>query len=148
MPPVVQVSDLRKCYGGLVAADDISFDAAPGEILGLIGPNGAGKTTVVECILGLRKRDGGSITVLGEDPATPRTLKSRVGAQLQAAALQDRLKVHEAVELFASLYDKPEDPERLLTEWGLSERRNAAFGDLSGGQKQRLFVILALVNRP
>jgi len=147
--PVVHVSRLRKCYGSLVAADEISFDVGRGEILGLIGPNGAGKTTVVECILGLRQRDGGSVTVLGEDPAAGgKALKTRVGAQLQAAALQDRLKVHEAVELFASLYPNPEDPEKLLAQWGLSERRNAAFGELSGGQKQRLFVILALVNRP
>ena len=149
MDPVVSVRDLRKCYGSLVAAEGISFEVGAGEILGLVGPNGAGKTTVVECILGLRQRDGGTIRVLGEDPATGgRTLKTRVGAQLQAAALQDRLKVHEAVELFASLYPNPDNPARLLEQWGLSERRNAAFGDLSGGQKQRLFVILALVNRP
>ncbi len=149
MNPVVEVLNLRKCYGSLVAVDDVSFDVAPGEILGLIGPNGAGKTTVVECILGLRKRDGGTLRVLGEDPADGgRTLKNRVGAQLQAAALQDRLKVHEAVELFAAFYPGSEDPAALLAQWGLSERRDAAFAELSGGQKQRLFVILALVNRP
>src|SRR5262245_14844253 len=109
MDPVVSVRELRKCYGSLVAADGISFEVAPGEILGLIGPNGAGKTTVVECILGLRKRDGGTIRVLGEDPGTDApALKTRIGAQLQSAALQDRLKVHEAVSLFASLYPNPE----------------------------------------
>src|SRR5262249_24958123 len=92
--PVVKVEGLRKSYGSLVAVDGISFNVAQGEILGLIGPNGAGKTTVVECILGLRKRDGGTIRVLGEDPGNGgRALKNRVGAQLQAAALQDRLKV-------------------------------------------------------
>ena len=147
--PVVHVSRLRKTYGSLVAVDDISFEVAKGEIFGLIGPNGAGKTTVVECILGLRRRDTGTISVLGEDPAAGgKALKNRVGAQLQAAALQDRLKVHEAVELFASLYHNPEDAGQLLRQWGLNERRDAAFAELSGGQKQRLFVILALVNRP
>ena len=149
MTPVVKVENLSKRYGDLRAVDSVTFDIANGEMVGIVGPNGAGKTTVVECILGLKERDGGRIEVLGEDPARGgRTLRTRVGAQLQKAELQDRMRVHEAVEFFASLYPEPEDPEQLIRQWGLAERRNAAFGDLSGGQKQRLFIALALVNRP
>jgi ABC-2 type transport system ATP-binding protein len=149
MDPIVRVRNLRKRYGSVLAVDDVSFDVEPGEIVGVVGPNGAGKTTVVECLLGLKTRDGGLIEVFGEDPAgRGGTIRQRIGVQLQAAALQDRLRVHEAVHLFASFYLKAEDPERLIAEWGLTERRNAAFGDLSGGQKQRLFIALALVNRP
>jgi ABC-2 type transport system ATP-binding protein len=149
MEPIVRVRGLRKRYGSLAAVDDVSFDVQRGEILGIVGPNGAGKTTTVECILGLTTRDGGLVEVFGQDPADRiGALRERVGVQLQAAELQDRLRVHEAVELFASLYPKAEDPERLIAQWGLTERRNTAFGDLSGGQKQRLFITLALVNRP
>lgn len=149
MEPIVRVRGLRKRYGSLTAVDDVSFDVERGEILGLVGPNGAGKTTTVECILGLKTRDLGLVEVFGQDPAgRSSTLRERIGVQLQAAELQDRLRVHEAVALFASLYPKAEDPERLIAEWGLTERRNTAFGDLSGGQKQRLFITLALVNRP
>jgi len=149
MEPIVRVRGLQKRYGSLAAVDDVSFDVERGEILGIVGPNGAGKTTTVECILGLKTRDHGLVEVFGEDPADRTgTLRQRVGVQLQAAELQDRLRVHEAVELFASLYANPEDPEQLIEQWGLSKRRNTAFGDLSGGQKQRLFITLALVNRP
>lgn len=149
MEPLVKVRGLQKRYGSLAAVDDVSFDVEPGEILGLVGPNGAGKTTTVECVLGIKQRDHGLVEVFGQDTAgRSRTLRERVGVQLQAAELQDRLRVHEAVELFASLYPKAEDPERLIAEWGLSERRNTAFGDLSGDQKQRLFITLAVVNRP
>jgi ABC-2 type transport system ATP-binding protein len=149
MEPIVSVRDLRKRYGSLAAVDGLSFEVHPGEIVGIVGPNGAGKTTTVECVLGLKARDGGSISVFGEDPAArSSSIRGRIGVQLQQASLQDRLRVHEAVELFASLYENAEDPEKLLAEWGLTERRNAAFGDLSGGQKQRLFITLALVNRP
>jgi ABC-2 type transport system ATP-binding protein len=149
MEPIVRVRGLRKHYGSLAAVDDVSFDVERGEILGIVGPNGAGKTTTVECVLGLKTRDQGLVEVFGHDPAArSRELRERIGVQLQATELQDRLRVHEAVELFAALYPKAEDPDRLIKEWGLQERRNAAFGDLSGGQKQRLFITLALVNRP
>ncbi len=149
MEPIVRVRGLRKQYGSLMAVDDVSFEVQRGEILGIVGPNGAGKTTTIECLLGLKTRDAGTVEVFGEDPAArSNMIRERIGVQLQAAALQDRLRVHEAVELFASFYSRAEDPERLLAQWGLGERRKAAFGDLSGGQKQRLFIALALVNRP
>jgi ABC-2 type transport system ATP-binding protein len=148
-PPVIHVSDIRKTYGRTVAVDDVSFDVEPGEIFGLIGPNGAGKTTTMECVEGLRRPDRGAISVLGLDPARQvYALQNRIGVQLQEAQLQKRIKVKEAVGLWASLYKKPLDGDRLLEQLGLSDKRNAWFMTLSGGQKQRLFIALALVNDP
>jgi ABC-2 type transport system ATP-binding protein len=150
MRPVIQVSGIRKRYGKTIAVAEASFDVAEGEIFGLIGPNGAGKTTTMECIEGLREPDGGSISVLGLDPFRQvYTLQKRIGVQLQQAQLQKRIKVHEAVDLWATLYQKTTaDGERLLEQLGLTEKRNAWFMNLSGGQKQRLFIALALINDP
>jgi len=150
MPAVIEVSGIRKTYGRLVAVDEVSFEVRAGEIFGLIGPNGAGKTTTMECIEGIRKPDRGTISVLGLDPVRQvYKLQERIGVQLQQAQLQKRIKVWEAVDLWASLYRKPaSDGERLLEQLGLAEKRNAWFMTLSGGQKQRLFIALALVNDP
>jgi ABC-2 type transport system ATP-binding protein len=147
--PVISVSHLRKTYGATVAVEDVSFDVRQGEIFGIIGPNGAGKTTTVECLQGLRQADGGELRALGLDPRTQaRELRRRIGAQLQQSALPDRLRVYEALDLFAAFADEPADPDTLIARWGLTERRDAAFGNLSGGQRQRLFVALAFVNAP
>ena len=150
MPPVIQVSAVRKTYGATIAVDEVSFEVVAGEIFGLIGPNGAGKTTTMECIEGLRRPDCGTISVLGLDPSRDRyALQNRIGVQLQQAQLQKRIKVWEAVDLWASLYGKPAtDGRRLLEKLGLTEKRNTWFMDLSGGQKQRLFIALALINDP
>ncbi|HXJ91708.1 MAG TPA: ABC transporter ATP-binding protein [Terriglobia bacterium] len=150
MHPVIQVSGVRKTYGPTVAVDEVSFEVDDGEIFGLIGPNGAGKTTTLECIEGLRTRDRGRISVLGLDPFHDvYKLQNRVGIQLQQAQLQKRIKVWEAVHLWASLYRKKlVDGERLLKQLGLADKRNAWFMSLSGGQKQRLFIALALINDP
>src|ERR1700722_6306550 len=150
MPPVIQISGVRKTYGSTVAVDDVSFDVNQGEIFGLIGPNGAGKTTTVECIEGLRTPDRGTISVLGLDPVRDvYKLQERIGVQLQQAQLQKRIKVWEAVDLWASLYRRNAiDGERLLEQLGLIEKRSAWFMTLSGGQKQRLFIALALINDP
>jgi ABC-2 type transport system ATP-binding protein len=148
-PPVIEVSGLRKTYGRTVAVDELSFDVQPGEIFGLLGPNGAGKTTTMECVAGLRTPDRGVISVLGLDPVRQRqTLQNRIGVQLQAAQLQKRIKVWEAIAFWASLYRHPADGERLLEQLGLRDKRNAWFMTLSGGQKQRLFIALALINDP
>ncbi|MEO8362635.1 MAG: ABC transporter ATP-binding protein [Vicinamibacteria bacterium] len=149
-PAVIQVSGIRKTYGPLVAIDDVSFDVHKGEIFGLIGPNGAGKTTTMECVEGIRAPDRGSIQVLGMDPRRDvYQLQQRIGVQLQQAQLQKRIKVWEAVHLWASLYGRrPEDGEKWLEPLGLVEKREARFMTLSGGQKQRLFIALALVNDP
>ena len=148
--PVIQVSGVRKTYGPTVAVDEVSFEVNEGEIFGLIGPNGAGKTTTMECIEGLRTPDRGSISVLGLDPFRQvYQLQDRIGVQLQQAQLQKRIKVWEAVDLWASLYQKKAiDSERLLEQLGLTDKRNAWFMNLSGGQKQRLFIALALINDP
>lgn len=148
--PVVKVSGFRKTYKSFVAVHDISFEVYDGEIFGLIGPNGAGKTTTMECVEGLRTRDRGTITVLGLDPFRDvYDLQHRIGIQLQEAQLQKRIKVKEAVHLWASLYGKkPSDGDRLLEQLGLSEKRESKFLTLSGGQKQRLFIVLALINDP
>jgi ABC-2 type transport system ATP-binding protein len=148
--PVIRVSGVRKTYGTTVAVDDVSFDVNDGEIFGLIGPNGAGKTTTMECIEGLRRPDRGAISVLGMDPVRDvYQLQDRIGVQLQQAQLQKRIKVWEAVDLWASLYKKKTvDANRLLDQLGLTEKRNSWFMNLSGGQKQRLFIALALINDP
>jgi ABC-2 type transport system ATP-binding protein len=150
MRPVIQVSGVRKTYGKTVAVDEVSFEVNDGEIFGLIGPNGAGKTTTMECIEGLRTPDQGNISVLGLDPFRQvYKLQERIGVQLQQAQLQKRIKVWEAVDLWASLYQKKAiDGERLLEQLGLRDKRNAWFMNLSGGQKQRLFIALALINDP
>ena len=150
MLPVIHVSRLRKTYGPTVAVDDVSFVVEQGEIFGLIGPNGAGKTTTMECIEGVRAADGGTISVLGLDPARDAyELQNRIGVQLQQAQLQKRIKVWEAMDLWAAIYRRPASyGESLLTQLGLAEKRNAWFMTLSGGQKQRLFIALALVNDP
>jgi ABC-2 type transport system ATP-binding protein len=150
MPPVIQVSGIRKTYGSTVAIDEVSFEVNDGEIFGLIGPNGAGKTTTMECIEGLRTPDRGAISVLGLDPFKDvYKVQERIGVQLQQAQLQKRIKVWEAVDLWASLYRKDAtDGERLLEQLGLVDKRNAWFMTLSGGQKQRLFIALALINNP
>jgi len=136
-------------YGKTVAVDDVSFDVQPGEIFGLIGPNGAGKTTTMECVEGLRQPDRGLIEVFGLDPTRDaHTLQDRIGVQLQEAQLQKRIKVWEAVDLWASLYPTTVDSDRLLDQLGLTEKRDAWFMTLSGGQKQRLFIALALINDP
>jgi ABC-2 type transport system ATP-binding protein len=150
MRPVIQVSKVRKTYGATVAVDEVSFEVYDGEIFGLIGPNGAGKTTTMECIEGLRTPDRGGIAVLGLDPFKDvYKLQDRIGVQLQQAQLQKRIKVWEAVDLWASLYQKKaSDAQRLLEQLGLTDKRNAWFMNLSGGQKQRLFIALALINDP
>ncbi|MGB7217258.1 MAG: ABC transporter ATP-binding protein [Vicinamibacterales bacterium] len=132
-----------------MAVDDVSFEVEDGEIFGLIGPNGAGKTTTMEIVEGLRTPDRGSISVLGLDPFRDvYKLQTRIGVQLQQAQLQKRIRVWEAVDLWASLYPKAVDGNRLLDQLGLTDKRNAWFMTLSGGQKQRLFIALALINDP
>ncbi len=146
---VIEVKNLRKTYGSVVAVEEISFEVYEGEIFGMVGPNGAGKTTTVECVEGIRKPDKGELRILGLDPQKEGySLRNRIGVQLQETALQDHLKVWEALDLFASFYSHPVDWQILLEKMNLAEKRNAAFNKLSGGQKQRLFIALALVNNP
>ncbi len=147
--PLIEVTELRKRYGTRVAVDGVSFTVERGEIFGILGTNGAGKTTTVECLQGLRQADGGTISVLGLDPAKDRAaLTQRVGVQLQESQLPAKLKVREALELFASFYPDPADVDDLLRSLDLTDHARAYFGKLSGGQKQRVSIALALVGNP
>ena len=146
---VIEVTDLRKVYGPRTVVDGVSFSVEQGEIFGILGPNGAGKTTTVECIGGLRRRDGGSISVAGMDPANEdAALREVLGIQLQESRLPDKMSVIEALDLYASFYAEPHDPAELLERLGLVEQRKTYFAKLSGGQKQRLSVALALIGNP
>ncbi len=149
----ISVAGLIKNYGGLRAIDGISFEVEPGEIFGMVGPNGAGKTTTIECIEGLRRPDGGTIRVLGLDPQRDGyELRERIGVQLQATALYERIRVCEALQLFASFYRKRhgwgQNWEELVEPLGLADKLNSYYHALSGGQKQRLHIALALVHDP
>lgn len=149
MQSVIQVEHLRKVYGSVVAVDDLSFEVHAGEVFGMVGPNGAGKTSAIECVEGLRPHSSGTIRVLDRDPQKDRyALRAHIGVQLQESALQDRLKVWEALDLYAAFYSHTVDQRTLLEQVGLSEKRTTRFAKLSGGQKQRLFIALALLHDP
>ncbi|GIH10652.1 multidrug ABC transporter ATP-binding protein [Rhizocola hellebori] len=146
---IIEVSNLTKRYGERIVVEDVTFAVEPGEIFGVIGRNGAGKTTTVECISGLRTPDSGTIRVLGNDPQhDPAPLRRLVGVQLQESALQDKITVREAVDLFASFYPDPARPAQLIDELGLAASAKTQYAKLSGGQKQRLSIALALVGNP
>ena len=145
----VEIAHLRKAYGAVVAVDDVSFSVAEGEIFGVLGPNGAGKTTTVECVLGLRSPDAGSIRVLGLDPGQDREdLHLIVGAQLQESALPAKLRVGEILDLYRSFYREPADIGEFIDTLGLAGKRKDYYRSLSGGQRQRLSIALALIGRP
>jgi DNA-binding CsgD family transcriptional regulator len=137
MTAVIEVRGLTKRYGGQAVVDDIAFHVDAGEIFGILGPNGAGKTTAVECMEGLRRRDSGQVRILGLDPLTDRhRLHQRIGVQLQESQLQEKLKVREALELYASFYPNPADWRELLERWGLAGKADARFARLLGQVRQ------------
>ena len=145
----VEIAHLRKAYRDVVAVDDVSFSVAEGEIFGVLGPNGAGKTTTVECVLGLRSPDAGSIRVLGLDPGQDREdLHLIVGAQLQESALPAKLRVGEILDLYRSFYREPADIGEFIDTLGLAGKRKDYYRSLSGGQRQRLSIALALIGGP
>lgn len=147
--PIIEARELRKKYNDKVAVEDVSFSVEQGEIFGILGPNGAGKTTTVECVTAMRRPDGGSVRVLGLDPHRQTAeLRQRLGIQLQESELPDRLKVREALELYASFYRTPADVDDLIETLGLADKRDTMFKKLSGGQKQRLSIALSLVGSP
>ncbi|EST33293.1 ABC transporter ATP-binding protein [Streptomyces roseochromogenus] len=149
MPSVIEVTDLRKAYGGRAVVDGVSFAVEEGEIFGILGPNGAGKTTTVECVEGLRAPDGGRIRVAGHDPVADHDEVARIlGAQLQQSELQAKLTVREALELYAAFHPNPADWRPLAERLGLTAKLGTRFGKLSGGQQQRLFIALALIGGP
>ena len=145
--PVVTVRGLTKSYGGRTVVDRLDLDVHAGEVLGLIGANGAGKTTTVEILQGLRRQDAGEVRVLGLDPHHDADrLRPQLGSQLQSSGLPDRLRVGEAVTLFAGPHAS--DRGALLEQFGLAGKQRSPYAGLSGGERQRLFLVLALLNRP
>ena len=146
---LITVSGLTKFYGSRQVLHGIDLKVDEGEILGVLGPNGSGKTTAVECIGGLRDRDGGSVSVAGMDPATdPLALREMLGMQLQQCRLPNKMRVAEALDLYSAFYADPRPAGELLERFGLSAHAHQPFGKLSGGQQQRLSIALALIGRP
>jgi ABC-2 type transport system ATP-binding protein len=147
--PAISVKDLQKNYGDFEAVRGIDLEVQQGEVFGLLGPNGAGKTTSIEIMEGLRPRTGGSVQVLGLDPASQTNeIKDRIGVCLQATNLPDKMRVNEALELFDAFYTRHTDREKLLKRLQLWEKKDALYKSLSGGQKQRVALALALLNDP
>jgi len=147
--PVIEIERVQKACGPVVAVDDVSLTVEPGEILGVLGPDGAGRTTLVECVTGLRTPDSGTGRVLDLDPREDRErVRELVGIQLQSSALPAKIKVREALALYASFYAQPADVAELVTALDLGEILGRYFGRLSGGQKQRLSIALALIGNP
>ena len=145
--PAIAVRQLHKSYGDFEALCGIDLEVSTGEVFGLLGPNGAGKTTTVEILEGLRHRTGGRVSVLGLDPATQsKEIKGRIGVCLQATNLPDKMRVREAMNLFAAFYERHSDKDQILKRLQLWDKKDAFYRSLSGGQKQR--VALALLNDP
>lgn len=149
MENYITVKNLTKKFGTKVAVNDLSFSIQKGEILGLLGANGAGKSTSIECILGIKRVDNGKIEILGMNPVKDRKkIFEQVGVQFQQTNYQEKIKVKEACETFASLYKDADDWERLLERFELSDKKNQTVNSLSGGERQRLSVLLALISKP
>jgi ABC-2 type transport system ATP-binding protein len=147
--PSVEISHLRKTYGPLVAVDDVSFSVTEGEIFGILGPNGAGKTTTVECAIGLRPPDSGTIRLMGIDPQADKArIHEITGVQLQSGQFPGKLRVGEIIDMYRAFYPHPADPGELTEALGLADKRGSYYRSLSGGQQQRLSVVLALIGAP
>jgi ABC-2 type transport system ATP-binding protein len=147
--PAIEVAGLGKQYGSVRALDGVSLTVAAGEVFGLLGPNGAGKTTTVEILEGYRRADAGEVRVLDLDPwREGARLRPRIGVMLQDGGLYPGIRPLEALSLFASYYDDPDDPRRLLDVVGLRDAEHMLVRRMSGGQCQRLSLALALIGRP
>ena len=145
----IAVEGLHKAYGSYEAVRGIDFEISAGEVFGLLGPNGAGKTTTVEILEGYRRRDAGTVSVLGEDPERAGLdWRQRIGVVLQSSAMYQNLSVAEHLDLFAGYYEQPRDPEEVIELVGLGEKRDARVRTLSGGQKRRLDLALGLIGDP
>ncbi|WP_184183950.1 ABC transporter ATP-binding protein [Micromonospora parathelypteridis] len=145
----IEVHGLRKTYGGTAAIDGIDMTVGSGEVFALLGPNGAGKSTTIEILEGHRRRDGGDVRVLGEDPGTAgRRWRSRIGIVLQTATDAADLTVRETVRHFAGYYPSPRDPDEVISAVGLTEKADSRIRSLSGGQRRRVDVALGIVGRP
>ncbi|MFN2627098.1 MAG: ABC transporter ATP-binding protein [Gaiellaceae bacterium] len=145
----IRVRELRKSYGTAAALRGIDFEIEAGEVFGLLGPNGAGKTTTVEILEGYRRRDSGTVEVLGHDPQRPGPeFRQRIGVVLQQSQMFQNLTVAETHRMFGGYYERPRDVDEVIELVGLAGKREAAVKTLSGGQKRRLDLGLALVGDP
>lgn len=149
MEEIIRVDNLSKFYRGFKAVNDLSFSVKKGMVFGLLGANGAGKSTTIECILGTKAMDNGSVKILGQSPQNNRSqLFERIGVQFQESNYQENIRVGELCELTAALYKNPAEYKNLLSKFGIKDKNKALVKELSGGQKQRLFIILALIPNP
>lgn len=149
METTIEVKELCKSYGSTKAAENINFSICRGEVFGLLGANGAGKSTTIECILGTKKQNSGTVSILGMNPQKDRKkLFEKIGVQFQETNYQEKIKVGELCEVTASLYKASADYETLLKQFELSHKLKSFVSELSGGQKQRLFIVLALIPNP
>ncbi|WIV12092.1 ABC transporter ATP-binding protein [Proteiniborus sp. MB09-C3] len=149
MEITIKVEKLCKSYAHVKAIENINISVCRGEVFGLLGTNGAGKSTTIECILGTKKQDSGTVSILGMNPQKDRKrLFEKVGVQFQEANYQDQIRVSELCEVTASLYKNSLDYGTILKQFGLSDKFKSQVSELSGGQKQRLFIVLALIPNP
>lgn len=149
MNNIIKVENLSKSYQHLTAVNSISFSVKRGSVFGLLGANGAGKSTTIECVIGTKSMNSGTVSILGLDPKTNRKeLFEKVGVQFQEANYQENIRVGELCEVTASLYKQPNEYKNLLSQFGLADKEKSLVKELSGGQKQRLFIILALIPNP
>lgn len=149
METTIKVDKLCKAYPGIRAVENLEFQVSRGEVFGLLGANGAGKSTTIECILGAKKPDSGTVAILGMNPHRERKrLFERVGVQFQEANYQDKITVKELCEETYCLYKRPADYEALLKQFGLGSKAKNMVNELSGGEKQKLFIVLALISNP
>lgn len=149
MSQAVEVKDVTKKYGSKTAVSHLNLSVKQGEVFGLLGHNGAGKSTTIDCILGLKKLDGGEVKILGMDPKKDRKrLFEQVGVQLQSSAFQLNIRVKEVCEEMSCLYQNPLDYKVLLRQFGLEAMENQMVDKLSGGERQKLSVLLALIPQP
>jgi ABC-2 type transport system ATP-binding protein len=147
--PAIEVERLRVRFDEVVAVQQVSFSVERGEVVALLGPNGAGKTTTVETLEGYRRPTDGLVRVLGLDPVVDHaSLTPRIGVMLQTGGVYPGIRPLEALRLFASYYDSPDDPATLLDRVGLGHRQHSTWRQLSGGEQQRLSLALAVVGRP
>lgn len=149
METTILVQNLSKSYGNMPAIQNVNISVNKGEVFGLLGANGAGKSTTIECILGTRLPDCGTVQILGMNPITDRKkIFEYVGVQFQEANYQDKITVSELCEVTSALYKDSADYTELLTQFGLLEKVKSSVSELSGGQRQKLFIVLALIPNP
>lgn len=149
MSEVIVVRGLTKHYGGKTVVDHLDLSVRSGTVFGLLGANGAGKSTAIECMLGTRRADAGTVRLLGQDPKKHRrTLFERIGVQFQEGDYQKEIKVSELCEETACLYRDPADWRALCEQFGIGDKANTPVKGLSGGECQRLFIVLALIGQP